>query len=124
MTPNICGTLCAHVQRKGRAHAHICGVKKTAGDWDKADIKYALEKKGRNLRQLAKQCGYSNSSALRKAFDAPYPKVERIIADAIGVAPEVIWPSRYAKRNFAPVLSPSSPICAARPEKVRVVAMG
>ncbi|WP_275920554.1 helix-turn-helix domain-containing protein [Burkholderia semiarida] len=98
--------------------------KKTASDWDKADIKHALEKKGWNLRQLAKRSGYSNSSALRKAFDAPYPKVERIIADAIGVAPEVIWPSRYAKRNFTPVLSPSSPVCTVRPEKVRAAAMG
>ncbi|RQV04193.1 transcriptional regulator [Burkholderia cenocepacia] len=87
---------------------------KTASDWDKADIKRYLEKKGWNLQQLARRSGYSNSSALRKAFDVSYPKAERIIAGAIGVAPEVIWPSRYKKRNFTPVLSPSSPVCSPR----------
>ncbi|WP_203234307.1 helix-turn-helix domain-containing protein [Burkholderia mayonis] len=81
-------------------------------------------KKGWNIRRLAKECGYSNSSALRKAFDSSYPKAERIIADAIGVAPEMIWPSRYAKRNFTPVLSPSSPICTPRSDRVRNVALG
>lgn len=99
-------------------------VSKKSADWDKADIKHALEKKGWNLCQLAKRCGYSNSSALRKAFDGSYPKAERIIADAIGVTPEVIWPSRYAKRNFTPVLSPTAPICVPRPEKVRGVTLG
>ncbi|WP_175947522.1 helix-turn-helix domain-containing protein [Burkholderia pyrrocinia] len=98
--------------------------KKSATDWDKADIKHALEKKGWNIRRLAKECGYSNSSALRKAFDSSYPKAERIIADAIGVAPEMIWPSRYAKRNFTPVLSPSSPICTPRSDRVRNVPLG
>jgi len=98
--------------------------KKSAEDWDKADIKHALEKKGWNILQLAKACGYSNASALRKAFDGSYPKAERIIAEAIGVDPETIWPSRYDKRNFTPVLSPSSPVCSRSGEKAMVVAMG
>ncbi len=98
-------------------------AKKTTLDWDKADIKHALEKKGWNILQLAKASGYSNASALRKAFDSSYPKAERIIATAIGVTPETIWPSRYEKRNFTPVLSPSAPVCVPRRERHAVVAM-
>jgi len=41
---------------------------------------------------------------VKEALNRPYPKAERIIAAAIGIAPEVIWPERYAKRNFTPVL--------------------
>ncbi|HHV7522956.1 TPA: helix-turn-helix domain-containing protein [Burkholderia orbicola] len=97
--------------------------KKSASDWDKADIKCALEKKGWNVLALAKASGYSNASALRKAFDSSYPKAERIIASAIGVEPEAIWPSRYEKRNFTPVLSPSTPVCAPRTVRSTAVAM-
>lgn len=97
--------------------------KKAAEDWDKADIKHALEKKGWNIKRLANACGYSNSSALRKAFDSSYPKAERIIAKAVGVEPETIWPSRYEKRNFTPVLSPSSPVCVPRNVRSPAVAM-
>lgn len=97
--------------------------KKSASDWDKADIKHALEKQGWNLLKLAKACGYSNASALRKSFDSSYPKAERIIASAIGVAPETIWPSRYEKRNFTPVLSPSTPVCVPRRERPLAAAM-
>jgi hypothetical protein len=35
-----------------------------------------------------------------------WPKAERIIAATIGQPPEVIWPSRYAKRHSKPVLPP------------------
>lgn len=97
--------------------------KKSAEDWDKADIKYALEKKGWSVLALAKASGYSNASALRKAFESSYPKAERIIASAIGVSPETIWPSRYEKRNFTPVLSPSAPVCAPRSVRPAAVAM-
>jgi Ner family transcriptional regulator len=97
--------------------------KKSAKDWDKADIKHALEKQGWNILRLAKATGYSNASALRKAFDSSYPKAERIIAGAIGVSPETIWPSRYEKRNFTPVLSPSCPVCMPRRDNPVAVAM-
>jgi Ner family transcriptional regulator len=29
----------------------------------------------------------------------PYPRAERLIAQAIGVPPETIWPARYAERG-------------------------
>ncbi|MGS4746460.1 helix-turn-helix domain-containing protein [Citrobacter farmeri] len=32
---------------------------------------------------------------LKNALDKPYPKAEKIIAEAIGMTPEDIWPGRY-----------------------------
>jgi len=98
--------------------------KNTGGDWSAHKIRYALNEAGWNWSSLAKATGYAGSAALRNATMKPYPKAERIIANAIGVAPETIWPSRYEKRNFTPVLSPSTPVCVPRRERQLFVAMG
>ncbi|WP_449246482.1 helix-turn-helix domain-containing protein [Desulfarculus baarsii] len=66
-------------------------------DWHKADIKAALEKAGWSLRRLAARHGYTGA-ALVKALRQPYPNAERIIAGALGLRPEDIWPRRYADR--------------------------
>ncbi len=63
-------------------------------DWHRADIKAALEKAGFSLARLSRAHGYSPHSA-SGALWHPWPRVERLIATAIGVAPQVIWPSRY-----------------------------
>lgn len=73
-----------------------------AEDWHRADIVAALHKRGWSLRRLSQEAGLS-AGALNNALDRPWPKAERIIAAAIGVTPETIWPERYAKRNFKPV---------------------
>jgi len=83
--------------------------KKTAiEDLHRADIVAALRKRGWSLRALSLQSGLA-AGTLKAALERPYPKAERIIATAIGVAPEAIWPLRYAKRNFTPVLTPIPP---------------
>ncbi|WP_410499670.1 helix-turn-helix domain-containing protein [Chitinibacter sp. S2-10] len=64
-------------------------------DWHRADITAALHKRGHSMRALAIANGYSPTS-LKNVMDRSWPKVERIVADAIGCEPEVIWPSRYA----------------------------
>lgn len=64
-------------------------------DWHRADIVAALRKAGWSLRKLATHHGYKQPTTLIKALDRPWPKGERLIASAIGVAPEAIWPSRY-----------------------------
>lgn len=80
--------------------------KKTAtADWHRADIVAAIHKAGWSLRALSVQSGLSPFT-LKSALDRPYLKAERIIADAIGVPAESIWPERYARRNFTPVLTP------------------
>lgn len=70
-------------------------VKKVPCDWHQAYISAALKVKGTNLSALAAENGYSRNG-LRNALYRPYPKAEKIIAKAIGVEPEEIWPSRYA----------------------------
>lgn len=74
-------------------------------DWHRADVVAALRKKGWSLRELSRQNGLS-AGTLKSALDHSYPKAERIIAAAIGVTPEEIWPERHEKRNFKPVLTP------------------
>lgn len=64
-------------------------------DWHNADIIAALKKKGTSLAAVSRLAGLS-SSTLSNAMTRKWPKGERLIAEAIGVRPEVIWPSRYA----------------------------
>jgi Ner family transcriptional regulator len=70
-------------------------VKKVPCDWHQAYISAALKAKGTNLSALSEANGYSRNN-LRNALYRSYPKAEKIIADAIGVEPEEIWPSRYS----------------------------
>ena len=67
-------------------------------DWKRIDIIYALNKKGTSLAQLSRDSGLK-SRTLNNALDRKYPKGERIIAMAIGVSPEEIWPSRYVSNR-------------------------
>ncbi|MFO1418356.1 MAG: helix-turn-helix domain-containing protein [Methylotetracoccus sp.] len=68
--------------------------KQSPEDWHPADVVAALRKKGWSLRRLSVAQGYS-PTLLKHANAHPYPWAERIIADAIGVKPQEIWPSRY-----------------------------
>jgi len=67
-------------------------------DWHIADIKSALEKAGWSLRKLSLHHNL-NGTTLSVALRKPYPNAEKIIASAIGVTPEEIWPSRYDHRR-------------------------
>lgn len=63
-------------------------------DWHKAEIRCALEKRGYSYAKLSRLNGYCDT-AVQMVVHIPWPKVERIVADAIGVTPQEIWPSRY-----------------------------
>lgn len=63
-------------------------------DWHHADIIAALKKRGITLAQLSRQSGLS-STTLSNALVRPWTKGESIIANAIGIEPAKIWPSRY-----------------------------
>jgi Ner family transcriptional regulator len=83
----------------------VASLKKSPGaDWHRAFIVASIHEKGWTLRKLSLAHGLS-AGTLKSALDAPYLKAEKIIAAAIGIAPEQIWPTRYAKRNFTPILS-------------------
>ena len=73
-------------------------------DWHPADVVAALRKAGWSLRRLGVAHGYSPCS-LKNVLVVRWPKAERIVADALGIGPETIWPSRYqAKQSVTEVL--------------------
>lgn len=72
--------------------------KKVLKDWHRADIIAALKKRGTSLAALSRENGY-RSNGLRNALDRPYPKAERIIAEALELDPSEIWCSRYQSRQ-------------------------
>ncbi|HIF9333041.1 TPA: helix-turn-helix domain-containing protein [Photobacterium damselae] len=63
-------------------------------DMHRVDIVAALHKRGLTVKQLSIESGLAPST-LSNALARRYPKAEKIIAQAVGMAPEEIWPSRY-----------------------------
>lgn len=61
-------------------------------DWHSADVKAALEKKGVTLRGLAKEYGYSH---IQRVLVSHWWAAEQVVAKALGLPAEQIWPSRY-----------------------------
>lgn len=61
-------------------------------------IKYQLRMRGSSLSKLARRLGVTRQ-AVRNALSTPYPKMERAIANEIGMHPRAIWPERYARRD-------------------------
>ncbi|MGX9522457.1 helix-turn-helix domain-containing protein [Vibrio mediterranei] len=53
-----------------------------------------LQMRKLSLSSLGKSHGLSRHT-LKNALDKPYPKAEKIIAKALEMTPEEIWPSRY-----------------------------
>ena len=74
----------------------VTSPKKTSQeDWHPARVKMELHMRGITLAGLAEAHGLTSSSTLSATFVRSYPANEKRIADAIGVHPKVIWPSRY-----------------------------
>lgn len=63
-------------------------------DWHPADIIAGLRKRGTTLAALSRKSGLA-STTLSNALSRPWPKGERLIAEALGKRPEEIWSSRY-----------------------------
>ncbi|ECJ2353590.1 TPA: helix-turn-helix domain-containing protein [Salmonella enterica subsp. enterica serovar 28:e,h:z6] len=51
-------------------------------------------KRGLSFRSLSLQAGYSKDS-LKSVLRTPCKAYQQIVADALGVEPETVWPSRY-----------------------------
>jgi Ner family transcriptional regulator len=67
-------------------------------DWHPADVLAALKKRGKSLAGLSIAHGY-HATAAGKALRRSWPALEAVIAEAIGVRPEKIWPSRYGSKR-------------------------
>lgn len=66
-------------------------------DWHRQHIVAAVHVKGFTLRQLSIEAGLKPDS-LKNVLYRPCEKYEQIVANALGVAPEEIWPSRYSRQ--------------------------
>lgn len=71
-------------------------------DWHRQDVLAAIRKKGISVAELARRNGYSNPTTFYNVFKMPYPKVEKIVAEFLGMQPEEIWPSRYKDKSVKP----------------------
>ncbi|EBR0153832.1 helix-turn-helix domain-containing protein [Salmonella enterica] len=71
----------------------------TQQDWHPADIIAGLRKRGTSLAAVSRNAGLA-SSTLANTLIRRWPKGERLIAEALDVAPEDIWPSRYRKSEY------------------------
>lgn len=63
-------------------------------EWHVEDIKAAIRKTGVTLVGLSLRSGLERS-AVGQALLRPWPNVERVIANHLGLRPQDIWPSRY-----------------------------
>jgi lambda repressor-like predicted transcriptional regulator len=72
-----------------------------AEDWHPADVIAAMHKAGWSMHKLARHHGLTTSGTLSKALRSSYPVAEQRIADALGVHPKAIWPSRYYENGEA-----------------------
>ncbi|WP_241666554.1 helix-turn-helix domain-containing protein [Jejubacter calystegiae] len=52
-----------------------------------------------SLSAFSRKSGLT-SSTLANALTRRWPKGERLIAEALGIAPEQIWPSRYRRSEY------------------------
>jgi len=63
-------------------------------DWHRQDILAAVRKAKGSLAKLSRENGLS-ASTLGNTLIRPWPRGEIIIANAIGIPPQEIWPSRF-----------------------------
>ncbi|USS96860.1 helix-turn-helix domain-containing protein [Serratia symbiotica] len=62
-------------------------------------IKAEIHKRGLSFRTLSLNAGYSRDS-LKSVLRTPLQALPTVVADALGIAPEVIWPSRYRTESY------------------------
>lgn len=60
----------------------------------RAWVRYQLTLRGLNMADIARGAGVTRS-CLYQAFCKTYPRMEKVIADAVGLQPHVLWPERY-----------------------------
>lgn len=63
-------------------------------DWSWARVKAALEENGYTLRSVAREERVHDQHS-REPKRGPNPRMQRAIAERIGLPPQEIWPTRY-----------------------------
>ncbi len=64
-------------------------------DRRRAWVVYRVKLRGLSLAHLARQAGVSRS-CLYQVFRKPYPRMEQIVANAVGLTPQILFPERYS----------------------------
>jgi Ner family transcriptional regulator len=67
-------------------------------DWFWGDVKAALERRGESVASVARAHGLHRAT-LCGVKTRRYPHAQKIIADALSMRPEQIWPERYSKNG-------------------------
>lgn len=78
----------------GSMKTHRTPKKPAPQDWHKADIIAALHKAGTSFRKLALARGV-HPNGFTNVLRSSRPSWQTVIAEAIGVPPQTIWPTRY-----------------------------
>ena len=71
----------------------------TIADMHRLDIVCSLHKKGITIKSLSLGAGLA-AGTLSKALDRPWTKGERIIAAALDMKPQDVWPTRYETKRY------------------------
>jgi Ner family transcriptional regulator len=61
-------------------------------------IKYQLRIRGQSLAQIARDAG-CNRNTVTSVWTRRYPAMQRRIADALGMSPEILFPERYSTKS-------------------------
>lgn len=69
-------------------------IARKARGWHPEEIKAAIRMRGSSMAELSRQNGYG-ISAVRQVLRRPWPAIEQLVADHLGVPPQEIWPDRY-----------------------------
>lgn len=74
-------------------------TKKNA-DWPATKVRAEIIVRGLTLRGISRKAKL-NDAAASVALRRPFPRVEKAVADALGMEPFQIWPSRYPYASAA-----------------------
>ena len=64
--------------------------------WRRDEIKAALRQRGWSFRRLGRHYGYKDERTPGDVLRRPWPFMEKVVADILGVPPSQIWPERYS----------------------------
>ncbi|MFA5633520.1 MAG: helix-turn-helix domain-containing protein [Porticoccaceae bacterium] len=57
-------------------------------------MKYQIHMQGLTMAQVAAAVGVDRRT-LYQVFRKPYPRMEKVVAEALGMTPQVLFPERY-----------------------------
>lgn len=85
-----------------------------AKDWSPERVKQELRQRGTSIGELGARLGYAEKT-IYSVVKAPMPLAERAIAEALGLLPQDIWPSRYESDGWPRGLRKLRPLFFLKP---------